>query len=104
MSKHRVNCWKPEMAISSQAAQKCAEGSETRLYSLTGLYANLSVEFKGDENPRAPDKQTVQEVWTAKAHSGVLCERAMQNVLASKMRGVPESKETGNSAIFAELV
>lgn len=92
------------MAISSQAVQKCTEGSETRLYSLTGFYANLSVEFKDDENPRAPDKQTVQEVWTAKAHSGVLCERAMQNVLASKMRGIPEEKETGNSAVFTGMV
>ena len=120
--KNRVNCWKPKMAISSQAEQKCAEGSETRLNVLTGFYVNSSVECKGYENPRAPDNQAMQQMWSLENFFGFLRKKsfkAMQvvstgtvkNQLPKKQKAsynsdckIQKRKSAKNKIVFAKLV
>lgn len=93
------------MAISSQAAQKCAEGSETRLYGLTVLCANSSVEYKDHESPRAPGNQEVQQMRSRKTAYGVLWnEVAMQEMSACDMRGIQEAESAEDQAHVASLV
>ena len=107
------------MAISSQARPKCLEGSETRLYVPTGLCVNLSVEYKGYENPRAPGNQKVQQMWQAK---NFLREKSFAAVQAmpvgkiaaqvsenqsngfSAMRGISQGKRFKYQAVSARMV
>lgn len=102
---NRVNCWKPEMAISSQTMQKCLEGSETRAYVLTGFCANSSVEFKGYEAPRAPGRQTMQQMWSDEGCNGILWnEVAVQALSSCDMRGIQKEKQAESKAYVAGLV
>jgi hypothetical protein len=93
------------MAISNQAPQKCGEGSETRLYGLTGFCANSSVEYKGYESPRVPDNQTVQQVWSNEVGVRVLRDEiAVQVLQAGYLRGIQEVKQREGRGQFAGLV
>lgn len=93
------------MAISIQAPQKCGEGSETRLYGLTVFYsANLRVEYKGHESPRAPGNQAMHEMWCGEALDGVLCEGALQTMLVSEVRGVSSQKQGEDTEVPTRLV
>src|SRR5262245_23298996 len=72
------------MVIRSQAAQKWAEGSETRSYDPTVLCMNLNVEYQGYEGPRAPRRQAVQQVrQAAAAHRVLQVSQDMQNLLSA---------------------
>ena len=93
------------MVISSQARPKCREGSETRSHVLNGLCANLSVEFKGYEGPRAPGNQKVQQVWSDENCIRVLRdEAAMQAVSSCDMRALSAGESAENKTHVARLV
>jgi hypothetical protein len=105
MSKLRVNCWKPEMVISSQASQKWDEGSETRLNDLTGFYENLSVELQGYESPRVPGNQAMQQVWSGTAGFKFLRSfSTMQGMLEKEVCEISRAESGSDKAISQRLV
>lgn len=90
------------MAISSQAAQQCAEGSETRLYG----HENLRVELRDYESPRAPGNQVVRQMWYRQTCSGVLQkqQKHVQALLDTEMRGISQKQSDEDQAIFEAMV
>lgn len=94
------------MAISNQAQEKSCEGSETRLYALTGLYGNLRVESKGHESPRVPDNQAVQCLWSNEAIDGFLRSEkgSVQTMQTEEVCGISRKQQGEDKGVFAEMV